>query len=158
MCMLCCVIEMGILLQVRSRFAGAANAGESADRAVAAPSDNAQEQWCAEYVRLRLALHELERTDGVEPVQGALAIGLLLPGSDTVTIRQRPALIRSVRGQVSSLEAAHKVDHEVWQPGSEMFEHGRKMLVRSEEKKLCSEIEVRWSCKILQECRAQIRY
>ncbi|EFJ49201.1 hypothetical protein VOLCADRAFT_117341 [Volvox carteri f. nagariensis] len=125
---------------VGERVAGAGASGSGGGAQAEPPADTSG-RWRAEYVRLRLALSELERTDGEDRGPCTLGICVLFSGSDSLTMWQRPALIRSARGQVASLEAAQTINREVWLPESDELKSGFRMLVCAEEKKLCTKIE-----------------
>jgi hypothetical protein len=98
----------------------------------------------AEYVRCRLALTKLQHgeqlVDG--PADGGVSLGLLFPGADSVPVRQRSALVRTIEKQAAELENAHGFDPIRWQPGSVAWKRGLCDLAKGELRKLFGEIEV----------------
>ncbi|GIL87953.1 hypothetical protein Vretimale_6330 [Volvox reticuliferus] len=101
-----------------------------------------QQSWEGEYIRRRLALEKLQRSDTVDAAADVVPLGLLFPGADSVSIRQRPALIRSLRAQVEEVERAHNLEQGDWVAGSQSFMAGLSSLARVEAEKLMLETEV----------------
>ncbi|GLC38083.1 hypothetical protein PLESTB_000269000 [Pleodorina starrii] len=74
-----------------------------------------------EYARCRLALDKLQRCDILDAETDAVSLGLLYPGADSASIRQRPVLIRSIRTRLEELESQHAINPADWVDGSEAF-------------------------------------
>jgi len=102
-----------------------------------------QPLWQAEYVRCCLALQKLERSDAVDLASDAVSLSLLVPGADKLTVRQRPALVRSLREQKIAIEAAQtECTPADWLRDGPEFTAGLAALAEDEARKLCTEIEV----------------
>ncbi|GLC58410.1 hypothetical protein PLESTB_001355800 [Pleodorina starrii] len=94
-----------------------------------------------EYARCRLALDKLQRCDILDAETDAVSLGLLYPGADSASIRQRPVLIRSIRTRLEELESQHAINPADWVDGSEAFKAGLAELAKGEVLKLQSELE-----------------
>ncbi|GLC39193.1 hypothetical protein PLESTM_000862500 [Pleodorina starrii] len=94
-----------------------------------------------EYARCRLALDKLQRCDILDADTDAVSLGLLYPGADSASIRQRPVLIRSIRTRLEELESQHAINPADWVDGSEAFKAGLAELAKGEVLKLQSELE-----------------
>ncbi|GIL66674.1 hypothetical protein Vafri_20145, partial [Volvox africanus] len=95
----------------------------------------------AEYARCRLALEKLQREDMLDASSDVVRLGLLFPGADAVPVRQRPALLRTIRCQAAELERSHSYDPAFWGPGSELMNGALEELAKGELRKLFMELE-----------------
>lgn len=97
--------------------------------------------WQPEYARCRLTVERLDRADPAEHA-GEVPLGLLLPGADTATVRQRPSLLRSLRQRQVELETEHSSEMpQPWALDSTEFRAATGALVEGEVKKTCTELE-----------------
>ncbi|EFJ46406.1 hypothetical protein VOLCADRAFT_105534 [Volvox carteri f. nagariensis] len=106
---------------------------EAADVVPASPA--------AEYARCRFALQKLQREDTLDASSDAVRLGLLFPGADSVPVRQRPALIRTIKTRATDLEKAHAYDPAAWGPESELMSAALGSLAKGELRKLFAEAE-----------------
>ena len=125
--------------------------------------------WRAEYVCCRMILQKLEGSDEVDAEGDVLPLSALYHGADSLTVRQRPQLIRTLRAkvcawgsrnlrllftrwlvtpmhhpmQVAQLERSHVgLSQQDWQPGSMDFNAALVELAESEISQLGHEIKV----------------
>ncbi|KXZ42182.1 hypothetical protein GPECTOR_188g287 [Gonium pectorale] len=97
--------------------------------------------WRAEYARDRLMLQKLESSEAAD-VEGDVPLGLLLPGADSVTIRQRPQLIKELRARVAAVERLYPdYGPALWQTDTAEFKGALVELAEHEIGQLCTEIE-----------------
>ncbi|GIL85589.1 hypothetical protein Vretimale_13302 [Volvox reticuliferus] len=109
---------------------------------VSGGASSTSRSWRAEYVRCRLVLQKLESIDEVDAEGDILPLSVLYLGAETLTVKQRPRLIRTLRAQVSQLEQSH-VDLNLasFQVDSQEFQAALTELAESEITQLCNEIE-----------------
>lgn len=96
----------------------------------------------AEYARCRLALQKLHREDTLDASSDAVRLGLLFPVADSVPVRQRPALIRTIKNQAADLENIHEYGPAAWGPESELMSVALGDLAKGELRKAFVEVEV----------------
>lgn len=104
-----------------------------------------------EYVRCRLALLKLQRDDAVDVTSDGVRLGLLFPGADSVPVRQRPALLRTIQEQLARLQAKLAAEPggsasgtAGLKPGTAAWADALSELAGGELRKLFTEVEVRW--------------